>query len=166
VQGLDDSPSLNNAFKLIDSYDSLLQREAIRKDCEPKLPRLLEMFAAEVNDVYKVFCAGHDIPPVYSNMPPVAGALRWGKGLHTRIESQLQKLNKLHKRLWESEEAKEIFKQYSQLEHDLREYSDHQQLSWCTTVDVKTQDKLKQKVCAGRNSVSPPPGCSSSGCGA
>ena len=95
VQGLDDCASLNNAFKLIDSYDSLLQRDAIRLDAEPKLPRLLDMFAKEVADVNKVFREGQEHPPVYSNMPPVAGALRWSKGLMVRIETQLQKLSKV-----------------------------------------------------------------------
>lgn len=48
VQGLDDSPSLNNAFKIIDSYDNLLSRKTIQQDAEPKLPRLLEMYEHEL----------------------------------------------------------------------------------------------------------------------
>jgi len=45
VQALDDASSLSNSFKVLDNYDTLLKRDTIQADAEPKMPRLLQMFA-------------------------------------------------------------------------------------------------------------------------
>lgn len=45
--------------------------------------------------MFRIFKEGEPAPPLFSNMPPVAGALRWSKGLITRIETPREKLKKV-----------------------------------------------------------------------
>eukprot|EP00698_Gefionella_okellyi_P007643 TRINITY_DN186_c0_g1_i2.p1 TRINITY_DN186_c0_g1~~TRINITY_DN186_c0_g1_i2.p1 ORF type:complete len:176 (+),score=56.28 TRINITY_DN186_c0_g1_i2:354-881(+) len=128
----------------LDNYDTLLQCETIRADAEPKLRRLLTMFAQDLTAVYSVFKQYCHTPPLFDNMPPVAGALRWNRGLRVRVEQPLQKLEKLRTQLWDNEDAREIRKRYDMLIAD--RFDNEQHMKWCQTVDEKAADKLKQQV--------------------
>ena len=101
--GFDDCATLTAAFKLIDSFEGLLEREFIQADLERKHLELLSAYGADLRDVQDTFTRQKDRsaegfyleregPPLYDNMPPVAGALYWAKGLNDRVRSPMLKM--------------------------------------------------------------------------
>ena len=85
-QGFEDCATVFAAFKLIESFEGLLEREFIQADLERKHLELLKAYGKDLRDVQDTFTRQRaksaegfylerDGPPLYMNMPPVAGAL-------------------------------------------------------------------------------------------
>ena len=102
-QGFEDCATVFAAFKLIESFEGLLEREFIQADLERRQADLLRAYASDLKDVSEIFhrqratsAAGKYLeregPPLYVNMPPVSGALFWTRGLVERIEEPMAKL--------------------------------------------------------------------------
>jgi len=84
--GFDDCSTVFSAFKLIDSFGELLERDFIQSDLETKHLALIRQYGEDLKEVQELFtsdrhksCVGkffeRDGPPLYVNMPPSAGAL-------------------------------------------------------------------------------------------
>ena len=56
------------------------------------------MYMAELKAVQVIFYEAMHSPPVYTNMPPTAGALTWAKGLIRRIDEPMDKIRKVRGR--------------------------------------------------------------------
>jgi hypothetical protein len=107
-QGFDDCATVFASFKLIESFEGLLEREFIQADLERKHLELLKAYGKDLRDVQDTFTrqraksaegfylerAG---PPLYMNMPPVAGALYWARGLLDRVREPMEKLTAMLK---------------------------------------------------------------------
>ena len=156
-QGFDDCATVFAAFKLIESFEGLLEREFIQADLERKHIDLLKAYNQDLRDVQDTFVKQKDQsavgfyleregPPLYSNMPPVAGALYWVQGLKDRIEEPMLKLRATLKAMLDSEEAKEVMKTYNNLLHALNEYADGQHQAWGKGVEDISAAKLKQPL--------------------
>ena len=61
----------------------------------------------------KMFIEGKEAPPIAHNLPPIAGALTWCRGLLERIKTPMSKIRKLDKSVMESEEARDVIKDYT-----------------------------------------------------
>ena len=156
-QGFDDCATVFAAFKLIESFEGLLEREFIQADLERKHLDLLKAYGQDLRDVQDTFTrekAGsaigfyleRDGPPLYMNMPPVAGALFWVRGLTDRIEEPMAKLKQTMKAMLESEEAREITKTYANVLAALHEFAAVQHSGWGKGVEDVSQAKLKQPL--------------------
>ena len=156
-QGFEDCATVSAAFKLIESFEGLLEREFIQADLERKNLELLKAYGTDLRDVQDTFTRQksrsaegfyleREGPPLYDNMPPVAGALFWAKGLVDRVNGPMGKLQGTMKGLLESEEAKEVLKAHASLLQMLKEFVNDQHTAWAKGVDDVSEAKLKQPL--------------------
>ncbi|KAJ1396081.1 dynein heavy chain, N-terminal region 1-domain-containing protein, partial [Ochromonadaceae sp. CCMP2298] len=77
------------------------------------------------------------------NLPPIAGALTWCRGLVERIEIPFVKLNQLDRSILEREEAKEVSKVYHTIKASLQEFESQKIEEWGRDVEQSSHSKLK-----------------------
>lgn len=99
TQGFDDCDTLIGKFKLLDSFEGLLNRPIIQDELEKKHITLLELYKQDLKAVGAIFMEGKALvdraderAPISNNLPPIAGALNWTSGLLERIKEPMDKL--------------------------------------------------------------------------
>jgi dynein heavy chain len=114
-QGFDDSDTIYGRFKLLDSFEGLLNRPIIQDELEKKHSILLESYKLDLKAVQAIFietkpCVDRndDTAPIPLNYPPIAGAIVWSRGLLERIEYPYEKLKQLHNQIQEKDEYKDV----------------------------------------------------------
>mmetsp|Transcript_20734 Transcript_20734/g.31854 ORF Transcript_20734/g.31854 Transcript_20734/m.31854 type:complete len:291 (+) Transcript_20734:897-1769(+) len=102
TQGFDDCDTIIGKFKLLDSFEALLNRPIIQDELEKKHITLLELYKQDLKVVSTVFMEGKALvdkiderAPISNNLPPIAGALNWTQGLVERIREPMHKLSLL-----------------------------------------------------------------------
>eukprot|EP01051_Picozoa_sp_SAG22_P001070 SAG22_NODE_38_length_26325_cov_107.302067_8_plen_327_part_00 len=166
TQGFDDCTTVYGRFKLLDSFDVMLQRDVIMLEMEHKHAHLVATFGADLKVVMEIFrahkevrvskqgaslpcfrsnclhlrqclavrsvCLAFKAPPIGRNMPPVAGAVLWIRGLKERIVDPYERFKTLHASpSMESEETKEVFKLHAQAMELFEVYESQQFGAWC-----------------------------------
>ena len=81
TQGFDDSDTIIGKFKLLDSFEGLLNRPIIQDELERKHITLLELYKQDLKTVSTIFMEGRALvdraderAPISNNLPPIAGA--------------------------------------------------------------------------------------------
>lgn len=97
IQAFDDCTTISMTFKLLDSFEGLLDREVIAADLEKKHADLLHSYASDLKDVSDIFHLYKDRPVVAKNSAPHSGAVAWVRGLVERIDEPMQKLRTMNK---------------------------------------------------------------------
>ena len=147
TQGFDDCTTVYGRFKLLDSFDVMLQRDVIMQEMEHKHAHLVSTFGSDLKVVMDIFRAHKDAPPIGRNMPPVAGAVLWIRGLKERIVDPYERFKTLHASpSMESEETKEVFKLHAQAMELFDVYETQQFGAWCEAIELVGQDKLKESL--------------------
>jgi len=104
TQAFDDCDTIAGKFKLLDSFEGLLNRPNIQDELEKKHINLLELYKQDLKTVASIFMEGKVLvdrektdsnAPIAQNMPPIAGALAWTQGLLERIAEPMEKLKEL-----------------------------------------------------------------------
>ena len=131
TQSFDDSDTIIGKFKLLDSFDGLLNRPIIQDELERKQITLLDLFKQDLKTTQQIFLEGKILverlderSPISSNAPPIAGALNWTKGLFERVNDPMQRLSSLTTSIQEREEYKDVQKLYNSLVKNLKEFED------------------------------------------
>lgn len=143
TQGFDDCSTIYGRFKLLDSFEGLLNRPIIQDELEKKHVALVQSYGLDLKLVQELFLHSRDAPPISWNLPPVAGALTWCRGLVERIEHPMRKLKELNQNVMEREEAKEVYKVYGTVMASLQEYENQKVEEWSRDVESSSQAKLK-----------------------
>jgi dynein heavy chain len=111
TQGFDDADTIFGRFKLLDSFEGLLNRPIIQDELEKKHSILLESYKLDLKAVQAIFIEtkpsvdrNDDTAPIPLNYPPIAGAIVWSRGLLERIEYPYEKLKQLHNQIQEKDE--------------------------------------------------------------
>lgn len=78
--------------------------------CFPPMLPMRPTPAADLKKVQEIFLTERDAPPISWNMPPIAGALYWCRGLKERLVEPMAKIRQLNKDIMSREEAKEVLK--------------------------------------------------------
>eukprot|EP00898_Chlorokybus_atmophyticus_P007698 jgi/Chlat1/792/Chrsp104S01257 len=148
TQAFDDCATISATFKLLDSFEGLLEREIITSDLERKHADLLRSYAGDLKDVHDTFTRGKEAPFLARNHAPRSGAVSWVRGLAARIEEPMSKLKALtsNNRTTETEEAKEVAKQYAVAMAALAEYERLQVEDWAREIEATSEDRLKQPL--------------------
>mmetsp|Transcript_25005 Transcript_25005/g.85566 ORF Transcript_25005/g.85566 Transcript_25005/m.85566 type:complete len:4525 (+) Transcript_25005:136-13710(+) len=146
TQAFDDCTTVGTRFKLLDSFEGLLEREIIQADLEKKHVELIRAFGEDLKAVQIIFTQQKAMPPVNRNAPPHSGAINWVRGLRERIKEPMEKLRNLSKIVMETEEAKEVTKLFGQLSASLIEYERATVADWCRVVEASSEEKLKQNL--------------------
>mmetsp|Transcript_8755 Transcript_8755/g.8052 ORF Transcript_8755/g.8052 Transcript_8755/m.8052 type:complete len:158 (+) Transcript_8755:1357-1830(+) len=102
TQGFDDSDTIVGKFKLLDSFEGLLNRPIIQDELEKKHITLLELYKQDLKTVQSIFLEGKALvdkidekAPISNNLPPIAGAIIWTSGLLERIKEPMDRLQGL-----------------------------------------------------------------------
>lgn len=82
----------------------------IQDELEKKYVGLVQSYGADLKTVQELFLQNRDSPPISWNLPPIAGALTWCRGLVDRIQIPMAKLQQLDRTILDREEAKEVAK--------------------------------------------------------
>lgn len=149
TQGFDDMDTIYGRFKLLDSFEGLLNRPIIQDELEKKHIVLLESYKTDLKTVQSIFLEGKNLvdildanAPIFNNMPPIAGALTWCRGLQERIKEPIEKLGSLGQVIIEREEYKDVQKLYASITKSINEYEQSKILSWEKDVEASSQEKL------------------------
>jgi len=69
---------------------------------------LIHSYSEDVTRVLKIFVENKDSPPIgtgsYRNLPPIAGALTWCRGLLSRVKLPMEKMKLLDRKVGERSE--------------------------------------------------------------
>jgi dynein heavy chain len=82
----DDCSTVYGKFKLLDSFEGLLERPIIQDELEKKYVGLVQSYGQDLKTVQEMFLQYRDNCPIAWNLPPIAGALTWCRGLVERIQ--------------------------------------------------------------------------------
>jgi dynein heavy chain len=143
VQAFDDAITIAATFKLLDSFEGLLERDVIAADIEKKHVDLLRAYAEDLKEVNDIFISNKDSPVLSKNAAPMSGAVAWVGGLVRRIEEPMAKLRAGSKVIMETEEAKEINKLYNSMIGAMEEYKDGKFSAWCEEISETSDARLK-----------------------
>ena len=160
-QGFEDCATVWQAFKLIDAFEGLLERDSLQADLLKKQADLISAYATDLREVYALFhrekrrsaegfYLERDGPPLYMNMPPVAGSTFWVRGLIERVSSPMDKLrspqSRATHRVLELEESLEVIGQHDALLQALHDFETASYDAWARGVEETSAAKLRQPL--------------------
>eukprot|EP00232_Nephroselmis_pyriformis_P019075 CAMPEP_0182900652 /NCGR_PEP_ID=MMETSP0034_2-20130328/28990_1 /TAXON_ID=156128 /ORGANISM="Nephroselmis pyriformis, Strain CCMP717" /LENGTH=4527 /DNA_ID=CAMNT_0025034901 /DNA_START=131 /DNA_END=13711 /DNA_ORIENTATION=+ len=148
IQAFDDCSTVGTTFKLLDSFEGLLDREIIAADLEKKHIDLMRNYGDDLKDVQEIYVKQKDSPHINKNAAPHSGAVYWVRGLIQRIDEPMSKLKSLNKIVMETEEAKEITKLFNALMSSLQEFEEQTINTWKGEIDNTSTAKLGQSLLA------------------
>jgi len=143
IQAFDDCTTIGTTFKLLDSFEGLLERELIATDLEKKHMDLLTSYGNNLRTVETIFREQSGAPQTAKNSAPHSGAVAWARGLKDRIEEPMAKLEKLSKAVMETPEAKDLHDLYASLCTQLESYEQKHIKEWYEDVAATGEEKLK-----------------------
>ena len=146
VQGFDDTNTVTGRFRLFDTFDSLVTRPIIADELEKKHAALIESMRTDVDDISRVFNERSQDPPLPINLPPIAGALMWCRGLLDRAQLPLEKLKTLDKKILEREDTRDVLKIYTALIGQLSDFDSEKIEGWAHSIEDSSQAKLKNSL--------------------
>jgi len=139
----DDCSTVYGRFKLLDSFEGLLERPIIQDELEKKYVNLVQSYGQDLKTVQELFLQYRDNCPIAWNLPPIAGALTWCRGLQERIQIPMAKLQQLERSILEREEAKEVSKVNQSIMGSLTEFENQKTEEWSREVEHSSHAKLK-----------------------
>ncbi|GBF97683.1 flagellar outer dynein arm heavy chain beta [Raphidocelis subcapitata] len=143
IQAFDDCTTLSSTFKLLESFEGLLEREAIAAELTKKQAELVKAFAADVAEVTELFEAGREAPVLSATAPLHAGAVAWVRGLKGRLAEPYGKLAaKEHGALLEGREGRAAAAAYAKIMEAMDAYEAGVVDAWCRQVDNTSDEKL------------------------
>ncbi|GMH57655.1 hypothetical protein TL16_g02438 [Triparma laevis f. inornata] len=146
TQGFDDCSTVTGRFKLLDSFDSLVLRPVIADDLEKKHGALISSYAEDVTQVLQIFIENKNSPPIGNNLPPIAGALTWCRGLLERVRLPMEKMKNLDAKVLDREDAREVVKMYTSLLGQLADFERIKIEAWGQSIEESSQAKLKNPL--------------------
>ena len=141
-QSFEDATTVAARFKLLDSFDSLLERPTIADELDRKYLSLVQDFAKDLKRVQEVFLEYRERPPLSWNLPPQSGALSWCRGLRDRIAEPMSRIRGMSKGLLEREETKEVVKLYATIAAQFDEFETSHVEEWGADVEKSSVEKL------------------------
>ena len=153
-QGFEDCDTVGKGFKLVDSFGDLLERDFIQADLEAKQIDLIRIYADELKQVQEIFSRDRngsnsrgkfferDGPPLYTNQPPVSGALAWVSGLIKRLEEPMKALTPVLRIMEDTDEVRDVKRMYESIMKVLQEYEEAMFSAWKESIDATLGEKL------------------------
>ena len=146
VQGFDDVTTVSGRFRLFDTFDNLITRPIIADELEKKYAPLIHSIKVDIDEVQDIFVKNKDLPLIASNLPPIAGALAWCRGLQDRIQYPIEKLKTLDSKVLEREDTREMLKVFTALIGQLADFDREKVESWGRSIEDSSQAKLKNPL--------------------
>ena len=133
-------------FKILDSFDDLLDRDLIIAEMEDKHAHLLKSYAVDLKMVQDIFMSGQVKPNVNLNCPPRAGAVIWVRGLMQRIDEPMQRIKSIGTSILKSEEGQDVLRAYDAIIASMQRFEETNVEEWAKDLELTSQDKLKQSL--------------------
>lgn len=143
IQAFDDSTTILGSFKLLDSFETLLEREILHAELEYKQADLLKEYLQDMAQVQGIFSSGKLDPPVSDNEPPHAGAVAWVRGLLQRVQEPMVRLRQMSRIVLDVDEGREVEKTFNIVVKSLQEYELIHVEKWAKNVSNTSEAKLK-----------------------
>ena len=151
TQTFDENDTIMGKFKVLDNFDTILERPYIVVELEKKYNILLDLYKEELRDVQNLFLTGKkqienndEKNPLNKNMPPIAALLNWTDSLKSRITEPIEKFRACGKRITEKEEFGEIENSYNSIYNMINEYGNTRKADW--DEKAKSDSVEKQKI--------------------
>ncbi|KAK3091630.1 hypothetical protein FSP39_021358 [Pinctada imbricata] len=151
-QGFDDCASIESVYKLLDIMGSLLERPLIKKDFDSKYPMIIDLMLDEMDQAKEIYdlqmSKKKDSGKIdlHTNMPKVAGSLRWAMELRQRISAPMVNFKHLEHPCMETENAKLVFTKYEQMLDLLGGWEEVIYKEWAAGVDEACSFNLNQPL--------------------
>ena len=154
ASAFDDLDTISMRIKLFDIFEGLLERPIIQAELEKKHKMLLHQVEQDLTAVETGFVEAkdkvdqcYDDAPIFSNLPPAAGAIYWARCSRHRINDPMNKLAFYNLALRETpEEFREVKKQHQTLDKMLQDYELQRYQTWEQTSVEAAQEKLKMRL--------------------
>ena len=153
TQTFDENNTIMGKFKVLENFDTILERPYIVVELEKKYNILLEAFKNELREVQNLFLTGKKLieandpkNPLNKNMPPIAAMLNWTDSLKSRISEPLEKFNSCGKRITDKEEFREIESSYQSIYNMINEYGSTSKIDWDAKAKVSSTEKQKNFI--------------------
>ncbi|CAK0855452.1 unnamed protein product [Prorocentrum cordatum] len=134
-QSFEQIASIESSLKLLQKFQSILQRENLRADLESKFAVIFHNYGVEltqVQDQYEKFKAA---PPLVRNLPPVAGNITWSRHLYKRIEGPMRKFQQ-NPSLFSLKDSKKLIRMYNKMAKTLIEFETLWYQSWVNSIEA------------------------------
>ncbi|CAE8597984.1 unnamed protein product [Polarella glacialis] len=150
----DDLDTMQLRLKLFDNFEGLTERPIIQAELEKKQKALIEQYQKDLVSVELGFVESRDKvdqcfddSPIFSNLPPVAGAIYWARCSRHRINELMSKLVFYNHALRETPDGfREVEKQYTNLDRMLESYEQQRYAVWEPTCVEEAKEKLKMRL--------------------
>eukprot|EP00906_Rhabdomonas_costata_P031047 RCo043883 len=146
TQAFDDAGAIYAVFKVVDSFEGILDRSIIQREWLRKQSELIKTYAADLAVCQEIFLQYKDNPAVFASMPPTACAMLWCKGLIERISEPVARITQLSRQVLETQDARECLALSDNLLRALRAYMAQKYEAWASQVGGISIDKLKQNL--------------------
>ena len=104
--------STEQALLLLRQFQSILQRESLKKDLDDKYMVIFQNYALDLDAVQKIYEKHKHSPSLPRNAPPVAGDIMWSRQLLRRIEEPMRKFA-TNETIMRTKESKRTVKTYN-----------------------------------------------------
>jgi len=142
----DDACTLSARFKLLESFESLVERPIVRDELNRRQSVLLAQYAADLQAVQELFLSLKDNPRIDLNLPPIAGALSWCRGLLDRVQEPMLKIRQMSLSANNTNELRELERLHDALCKQLANYEFKKIDEWASEIDATSEEKLQQPL--------------------
>ena len=137
--------TVENAMELLESFDQLSTRAAIKKAVEKKTADVFDMWREQMLSLKSYFEAHHDNPPLQPHEPEYAGSALWTRGLQAKIEHEAQLLSQC-KFLGASKEREEAERVYNEHHNAYEEHIRSKYTQWIQSMSHLDQDRIQERL--------------------
>ncbi|XP_056602033.1 dynein axonemal heavy chain 2 isoform X3 [Triplophysa dalaica] len=135
--------SVEEGVQLLDVFQHLSAREAIRRTIDRKMIDVYTLFSTKLSVVNEVLCRISSLNPV--QMPQRAGEAHWARALRTQIERPMEVLRHAYF-LPEVSSAEEVHVAYAKLCQNLDEKARKSFTEWSQSLDRQCLSSLDQPL--------------------
>lgn len=137
MQAFDDCTTLTSTFKLLDSFEGLLDRQVIAEDMDKKQQQLMRSYHGDVREALEIFNLSKRKPNMAPNSAPFSGSVAWVRGLKERVQLPMGKLRETYKTFLESEIGRELESLHDSALAQMQEFEDQMIKDWVAQVGCR-----------------------------
>jgi dynein heavy chain len=150
----DDLDTIPGRLKLLDNFEGLLERPILQDELEQKYALLLLQYKDDALEVQNIFqdnktavSNNEDEAPIYSNMPPVTGAVFWANSLRQRLLDPMMKIRLYSDAVREvPEDFREIEKLFQSIMSIIDAYESNKYQTWESDSVDPSRERLKMRL--------------------
>ncbi|XP_069353305.1 dynein axonemal heavy chain 10 isoform X1 [Eulemur rufifrons] len=137
--------SAEAAFDMLLKFKHIRSREAINRQMMMKFNDILVQYCKEIDIINKLFVQNQDNPPLYKNLPPVAGAICWERSLFYRIKHTILRFQEVEEIL-EGDRGQEVKQKYLEVGRTMKDYEDRKYEQWKDTTEQVLPNLMKRSI--------------------